>query len=378
MPPPPPTGELKTVNVDLNLFGLAGASKAPKPRGRPPARRHPQTQPGVPTAKDIATKSAELQAAVEEALSSASAPKPFPRSPPKADEPTKRPQLHTTPPPSLAEDNGGSDVKVVISELGTPSPEENVSRPTTQAPKEEGIGGALQELNELMARRVRRRLVRTQRAQMERNKSKSLPSSLSDTDAGPVPSEADGQAGTAVQQPRWGNLKNGKLPTYRKFSKTLKANKPSSAQGTVAVGESASVHAPAPGVSFSVLPDSSAAREPKSAEAAPARHPPTVSRTHRPEDSTAPNEAPIKKYSVGKQKSGKIGLILNPGSLGKTRKNKQTGGRAEPGPPGRRTITARNKMRKAGLLRGSANVPQRLVDVMCSAVEQIGVVKRSE
>ena len=358
MPPPPPTGELKTVNVDLNLFGLTGASKAPKPRGRHQARRHPQTQPDVPTAKDIATKSAELQAAVEEALASASAPKPFPHSPPKADEPTKRPQLHTTPPPSLAEGTGGSDVKVVISDLGTQPPEESVRSSTSQAPKAEGIGGALKELNELMARRVRRRLMRTQRAQMERNKSKSLPSSVSSTGAGTVSSEADGRASTSVQQPRWGNLKNGKLPTYRKFSKTLKANKSGSVQGTVAVEESASVRVPAPGVSFSV--------------------PQELSASHKPEDSTGPKEAPVKKYSVGKQKSGKIGLILNPGSLSKTRKNKQTGGRAEPGPPGRRTITARNKMRKAGLLRGSANVPQRLIDVMCSAVEQIGVVKRSE
>jgi hypothetical protein len=369
MPPPPPAGELKTINVDLNLFGLPGASKTPKARGRSTPRRQSTAQSDGPSAKDIATKSAELQAAVEEALSSASTPRPFPRTPSSTDAPSKRPQLHTSPPPSLAENNVNPDVKVVVSELGGPPQVDSTLSTATEAPQEEGIGSALKELNALMARRVQRRLMKTQRAQMERDKTGSLPSSVASTSHEQAVGDAGGQTYKPHEQPKWGNLKNGKLPTYRKYSKTMRANKSATKQDDALLrnpgGEATR------GVSFGEQHETSTAAPAKPADAGILQPNRQDSKSQRKKNEQS------KMYSVGKQKSGKIGLILNPESLSKTRRNKRViedGG----GPRARRTITARNKMRKAGLLTGGANVPQRLIDTMCSAVDQIGVVKRTE
>ena len=78
---------------------------------------------------------------------------------------------------------------------------------------------------------------------------------------------------------------------------------------------------------------------------------------------------------MGKQKGGKIGLILNPESLNKTRRASKS--KERKGSQSRYSVTARNRMRKAGLLTGGTNVPQRLIDTMSAAVEKIGSVERT-
>ena len=370
MPPTTEDGELKTVSVDLNLFGMSGSTKSSKPRTRPATRR--PTQSDEPTAKDIASKSAALQAAVEEALASASTPRAVPRTQQSDTIQPKHPQLHTTPPP-LANSGSASDsdVKVVVSDLapGAQNQDAISSKENETASSKEGeggIGGALKQLNELMARRVQRRLMKTQKAKMAKaieNPKISMPSAVEGTgQARDSPSaEAGVDAPSLERVPRWGNLKGGNLPTYRKYSKTLKASR--------AERHPAEEPKVSPAVSFTDTSTQDASAQNEKAN---------VVVLHEDELKPVKKTSIVKsaiKYNVGKQKGGKIGLILNPESLNKTRRATKTKDKKES--QSRHSVTARNRMRKAGLLTGGTNVPQRLIDTMSAAVEKIGSVERT-
>jgi hypothetical protein len=369
MPPTTGDGELKTVNVDLNLFGIGGSTKAAKPRTRPATHRPAQSD--QPTAKDIASKSAALQAAVEEALASASTPRAAARTQIGESDQPKRPQLLTTPPPPLAKSGSASDadVKVVVSDLADTSASQNVASlkdNQTTATKEEngGIGGALKQLNELMARRVQRRLMKTQKAKMAKDveyTKTSVPSAVDITSADRESVGVGVSAASLERVPKWGNLKGGRLPTYRKYSRTLKASRT----------ERCAAHEPrdAPVVSFTDTSTQDVSTQNEKSDV-------VVSQQEelKPVKQTTTVKSAI-KYKVGKQKGGKIGLILNPESLNKTRRAAKSGDRK--GSQSQHSVTARNRMRKAGLLTGGTNVPQRLIDTISAAVDEIGSVKRT-
>lgn len=370
MPPTAEDSEFKTVNVDLNLFGMGGATKSSKPRTRPAARR--STQSDEPTAKDIASKSAALQAAVEEALASASAPRAVARTQQSDTSQPKRPQLHTTPPPlANSESASDSDVKVVVSDLapGTQNQDAISSNDNETVSSKEGgsgIGGALKQLNELMARRVQRRLMKTQRAKMAKEVENSKTSMLSAVEgAGEAidspRAEAGADAPSLERVPKWGNLKGGSLPTYRKYSRTLKAGR--------AERNAAEEPKVSPAVSFTDTSTQVLSTQ---------NEKPNVVVSQQAELKPVKRTTVVKsaiKYNVGKQKGGKIGMILNPESLNKTRR--ATKSQDKKGSNSRHSVTARNRMRKAGLLTGGTNVPQRLIDTMSAAVDQIGFVERN-
>ena len=373
MPPTTEDGELKTVSVDLNLFGMGGSTKTSKPRTRPATRRPAQSD--EPTAKDIASKSAALQAAVEEALASASTPRTVPRTPQSDTSQPKRPQLHTTPPPPLANSrsisNPDSDVKVVVSDLAGSTASHNVASlkdNQTSDTKDDngGIGGALKQLNELMTRRVQRRLMKTQKAKMAKeieNTKASMPSAVEG--AGQARESLSAEAGVGAPSlervPKWGNLKGGNLPTYRKYSKTLKASR--------AERHPAEEPKVSPAVSFTDTSTQDASAQNEKANVVVSEEVEL-----KPVKKTSIVKSAI-KYNVGKQKGGKIGLILNPESLNKTRRASKS--KEKKGSQSRHSVTARNRMRKAGLLTGGTNVPQRLIDTMSAAVEKIGSVERT-
>ena len=149
--------------------------------------------------------------------------------------------------------------------------------------------------------------------------------------------------------PKWGNLKGGSLPTYRKYTKTQRATKQE--QTTIAENNVPNVvfkNESTPSIETNCI----------------------LTNENEPLCIKSNNSMTLKKkksiYRVGKLNKGKIGLILNPESLSKSCLSN--------GGPKRNSITARKKMRKAGLLTGSTNVPQRLVDTMLASVEQIGSV----
>ncbi len=367
MPPTTGDGELKTVNVDLNLFGIGGSTKAAKPRTRPATHRPAQSD--QPTAKDIASKSAALQAAVEEALASASTPRASARTQISETDQPKRPQLHTTPPPPLANSSPDADVKVVVSDLAGSTASQNVAplkdKHTADTKEDKGgIGGALKQLNDLMARRVQRRLMKTQKAKMAKeveNTKASAPSAVDTTSQESESASSSVRASSLERVPKWGNLKGGSLPTYRKYSKTLRASR----------SERHAADEPRydPVVSFTETstPDVRTENETANDLVSPQVPPHPVKKTKVVRSAI--------KYQVGKQKGGKIGLILNPESLNKTRRaTKSTDGK---GSQSRHSVTARNRMRKAGLLTGGTNVPQRLIDTMSASVDKIGFVERT-
>ena len=173
--------------------------------------------------------------------------------------------------------------------------------------------------------------------------------------------EAGASAPSLDRVPKWGNLKGGSLPTYRKYSKTLKASR-----AERSASEEPKV---SPAVSFSDTSTQILSTQ---------NEKPNVVVSQQAELKPVKKKTVVKpaiKYNVGKQKGGKIGMILNPESLNKTRRATKSQGKK--GSNSRHSVTARNRMRKAGLLTGGTNVPQRLIDTMSAAVDQIGFVERS-
>jgi hypothetical protein len=265
--------------------------------------------------------------------------------------------------------NPDSDVKVVVSDLAGSTASQNVAtlkdKQTTDTKEDKGgIGGALKQLNDLMARRVQRRLMKTQKAKMAKeveNTKTSAPSAVDTTSQESESGSSSVSASSLERVPKWGNLKGGSLPTYRKYSKTLRASR--------AERHAADEPRHDPVVSFTEMSTPDVRTENKTANDVVSLQVPP-----HPVKRTKVVRSAI-KYQVGKQKGGKIGLILNPESLNKTRRaTKSTDGK---GSQSRHSVTARNRMRKAGLLSGGTNVPQRLIDTMSASVDKIGFVERT-
>jgi hypothetical protein len=369
MPPTNADGELKTVSIDPGLFG--GMIKQPSRSSRSQRSSAPSADT---TAKDIASQSAALQAAVEEALASAGQPI---KTSSKQEGGSGVGIRNNTNNEDGGKDRDDGELKVVVSDLGTGGASLNGNQSSQTSHKSNNnneqnkttVSSALKELNALMARRAQNRLMKTMRVKQKRD----------DTDfvEQQHPNESSSlNGGSNVKlnkTPPWGNLKNGKLPTLRQYRKTMRADRPPTSG--LAVQSSAQAPAPAPAqpapppaVQVPVSPPSAPVPSaPVPSAPVPSAPPPTPA---QPKPTPTPLAKPEITMSVGKQQNGKVAFILNPSSL-HTRKARRTTDSS------RRSITSRSKLRRARLLQGGANVPQRLIDVMAAATERIGSVERS-
>ena len=362
MPPTNADGELKTVSIDPGLFG--GMIKQPSRSSRSQRSSAPSADT---TAKDIASQSAALQAAVEEAL--ASAGQPMKTSSKQEERPGAGVGIrNNTNNEDGAKDRDDGELKVVVSDLGTGGASSNGNQSSQTSHKSNNneqnkttVSSALKELNALMARRAQNRLMKTMRVKQKRD----------DTDfvEQQHPNESlslNGGSNIKLNKtPPWGNLKNGKLPTLRQYRKTMRADRPPTSG--LAVQSSAQAPAPAQPAPPPAVQVPGPPSAPVPSAPIPSAPPPTPA---QPKPTPTPLAKPEITMSVGKQQNGKVAFILNPSSL-HTRKARRTTDSS------RRSITSRSKLRRARLLQGGANVPQRLIDVMAAATERIGSVERS-
>lgn len=336
---------LKTVQVDPAMLGLGGrgsrrATSRKSSRGGS-GRTRPTLRDSV-SQVDIAAQSAALQAAVEQALTTAgSAGRPHPPPPPSSSSTSGAPSVQA---------EAVSETKTVSSSLGNQQLEAMApSHPRSTT----SVSTAVQELNRLMEERARARIRKTVRAQQRRamacaagGKASQLPDVPESPEVTPATTAADNRPTTPLvggstslrspNDPPWGCLKGGSKLTYRNYRQTQRAAR----------------HSKDPGPSLASQADS-------------ARPKPRVRiRTSQPKVSTP---APGDVVSVGRQRSGKVAFVIGNG----TRSNKRDQIKG-----GRRSVTNRARLRKAHLLRGGSNTPQRLVEEMARSVDIIGEVER--
>lgn len=330
---------LKTVQVDPVTLGLGGrgSRRATSRKSAKGGRTRPTLRDSV-SQVDIAAQSAALQAAVEQALATAgSGARSHPPPPPPSGEPMAAP----------------SETKTISSSLGDGAdPTAAASAPPSNPRSATSVSTAVQELNRLMEERARARIRKTMRAKQRREMAgagagapppeapeepaAAASTSASSTGRPTTPLVGGSTAARSPNDPPWGCLKGGNKQTYRSYRQTQRA-----------------------------------ARQPKDpspslASSAHSRPKPRVRiRSSQPEVSTP---APGDVVTVGRQRSGKVAFVI--GNATRSTKRRQAKG-------GRRSVTNRARLRRAHLLKGGSNIPQRLVEEMARSVDAIGEVERT-
>lgn len=321
---------MKTVQVDPATLAIGGSSGR---RRRPSARaRTDKSGGGAPvTSGDIAARSAVLQQAVESALAAAA---------------------NAT---HAKQQTGGGGAGVSSGDIKTVSSTLDGSSivPNTHPRSISSVSAAVQELTRLMKERHAARIQKTVRAEHRRGKDLISGTRSAGVENG-IPIMAGSTAARCPNAPPWGCLKGGRMPTYRVY-KTQRAGGQASTPRRVRMSQ-----AHEPTLNRDVQPP---------AASSPVRAP-TLEPTPQPRQPTAvttPKQGAT--VSVGRQRNGRVAFVIGDGA-NKTRR------RTANAPSQRRSITSRAKLRKAHLLRGGSNTPQRLVDVMVRSVESIGDVVR--
>jgi len=324
---------VKRVQVDPSTFALGSAGNR-----RGSSRRNKRSSQGgsaKPTLRnsvsqvDIAAQSAALQAAVEQALATAGSA-------------GRQPSLTASPSVSNgdAPKPPSQETKTVSTMLIDPT---NSAVSPSHPRSATSVSTAVQELNRLMEERARSRIRKTVRAQQHRGGAATATATATATAPAPAPqSNGDGRPPTPLvggstaarlpNAPPWGCLKGGNQLTLRKFRKTQRAARQSTTSAPPLASE-------------------------------PKRH--VRVKPTQPEVSTP---APGDVVTVGRQRSGKVAFVIG----NTTRSSKHP----KAGKSGRRSVTNRARLRRAHLLRGGSNTPQRLIEEMARSIEVIGEVER--
>ena len=340
-------GGLKTVQVDPAMLGLGGrgSRRTTSRKSNRVGRSRPTLRDSV-SQVDIAAQSAALQAAVEQALATAGS--------------AARGQSHLPPPPSKMQSDpdstvSASETKTVSSSLGDSEPRSSETLVTGHPRSTTSVSTAVHELNKLMEERARARIRKTVRAQQRRamaagagRKASQLPdvpepeSALTVTTDSPpaIPLVSGSTVARSPNDPPWGCLKGGSKLTYRNYRQTQRAAR----------------HPKDPAPSLA----------PHASKAGPQPKRRVRIRPSQPEVSTP---APGDVVTVGRQRSGKVAFVIGNSTRSSKRHNTKASGE-------RRSVTNRARLRRAHLLKGGSNTPQRLVEVMAHSVDAIGEVER--
>lgn len=312
------SGGKKTVQVDLASHSSGGkiVGKRVRPRSDSAASKN-----------DITEKSAELQAAVEQALAAAG-----------------RPGRPDAPPPVLASANSSSTKRVSSDLLGQPV---SASHPRST----NSVATAVQELNQLMQQRLQARMRKTMRAGARRGQQheQQLAEEPSMTQARPgTPLVSNSTAARVPNDPPWGCLKGGDKQTWREYKHhtTMRASRNSTPL-------TASVVTPAPTGQIST------------ATHAPAQLPTTTHTPPSPLASIDSSKGNTETVTVGRQKDGRVAFVVG---------NREYRTRRHQAKPIHQSVTNRAKLRKARLTKGGSQTPQRLIDAIADSVDAIGSV----
>ena len=349
-------GKTKKINIDPSTLTMGGSRGSRRTKGRSSGgvdgtRRTTISRRSKADAKaEVEAKSAAVQEAVMKALMTQPAPPPPPPSdsaPPSHHSPATTSSTHT----------------VAFNSAGNNEPT-HTHQPSKSAPRSvNSVRDALHDLNKLIEDRARDRASKTIRAQRRRGEAAYAPTTpLASHSASPsfaltptsvsthtlhnqtqlVPNST--AATTNRNQPPWGCLKNGNLPTFREHTRTLRANRKHREKLTES--------------NANVKPPRVHIQTPKEAAAA------TAANSHSSSSSTLADTV----ITVGRKDNGRVAFVVgNQGTRRATRAKR-----------GQRSVTNRAKLRKARLLKGGNNAPQHLVDVIAESVDVIGDVVRPE
>jgi len=357
----------KTVSIDpstLVVGGSRGSRRSNSMSGKVDrTRRTTISRRSRSEAKaEIEAKSAAVQEAVMKALTTQSALPPPPHA--QSASPSTLPSsVDATNYPSSAGSthtvsfNSGAAVK----ESATPNPH-----------SVNAVQNALNDLNRLIEDRARERARKTIRAEHRRRDStyalasatpisellsfNELPSSRNVTPLEPNSTAASDHR----HSPPWGCLKGGNLPTYREHMRTQRARRKQH-QHTSASNANISSIDSTPRVRIQTPKETAA-----------------VSRSHGPDSNgeacldhianATHSSTPLADtvITVGRKENGRVAFVVGGQETRRIDRNTR----------GQRSVTSRAKLRKARLLRGGNNTPQRLVDVIAESVEIIGDVVR--
>lgn len=344
-------GGKKTVQVDL--ASLSSTSKAGSRRARSRSGTGRSSESAAASKVDIATKSAELQAAVEQALAAAGRPgRPDAPPPPRA--------TATATNPAATQSSGTKRISSDL--LGE-------SIPASHPRSTNSVATAVQELNQLMQQRLQARMRKTMRAGARRGRlHEQQRAEPSVTEARPgTPLVSNSTAARIPNDPPWGCLKGGDKQTWREYKHhtTMRAaRKPSFAPVTTADTPAPSAAPPAVAPQANATAPATPAPTPaRSTAAAPTPAPRTTSSTSPLAESAASEGS--ETVTVGRQKDGRVAFVV--GNRGhQTRRDRAA--------PVHRSVTNRAKLRKARLTRGGSQTPQRLIDAIADSVDAIGSV----
>jgi hypothetical protein len=335
-------GGKKTVQVDLATLSSGGKSGSRKNRSRSSSRRSESKV-------DIAAKSAELQAAVEQALTAAGRPGRPDAPPPRPSSAAQRASGG-----GGAGASAGTTKRVSSDLLGQPVAADHPRSASS-------VANAVQELNQLMQQRLQARMRKTMRAGARRDRQQrqqlSAPAEAeaeeSITQPRPgTPLAPDSTAARVANDPPWGCLKGGDKQTWREYKHhtTVRAARKR--------GDPASTTLATP-----ATPQHPAAVSLQTVVKAPTPTP-------RPGSTTPPlaggsGEAKAETVTVGRQSDGRVAFVV--GDQGRRTRTNRSG-------PQHRSVTNRTKLRKARLTKGGSQTPQRLIDVIADSVDSIGSV----
>jgi len=324
----------KTVQVDLASHSSGGKLVGKRVRPRSGTSRNSES---AANKYDIAEKSAQLQAAVEKALTAAGRP--------------GRPDMPPPPPPLST----SSTKRISTDLLGEPV---SSSHPRST----NSVATAVQELNQLMQQRLQARMRKTMRAGVHREKQHEQPEEPSMTQARPgTPLVSNSTAARVPNDPPWGCLKGGDKQTWREYKHhtTMRASRdpmPKTTTTTSVLNPTPTGHIP------------NHTHIPPTPLAIPTPHPtPLATPTPRPTPlaSTDKSIRNTETVTVGRQTDGRVAFVVG---------NRESRTRRDRAQSVHRSVTNRAKLRKARLTKGGSHTPQRLIDAIADSVDAIGSV----
>lgn len=352
----------KTISIDPSTLVVGGSRGSRRSKSKSGGvvdgtRRTTISRRSRSEAKaEVEAKSTAVQEAVMKALMTQSVPPPPLQSAPPS----------TSPSSSDAMDSHGSTGSTYTVSFNPMAGKQSA----TPGPRSiNAVQNALNDLNRLIEDRARERARKTIRAERRRGESayalasaaSSQPSFAREPPSprNVTPLEPNSTAASDHRNsPPWGCLKGGNLPTFREHMRTQRARRKQH-QHTSASNTNSSSADSTPRVRIQTPKEA--------ATTSNSRSPNTNSATNVTTNVTT-SSTPLADtvITVGRKENGRVAFVVGGQGTRRADRTKQ----------GQRSITNRAKLRKARLLRGGNNAPQRLVDIIAESVNIIGDVVR--